>query len=44
MVESVFRESFVMKKFVDFIYILPDLGKVQRSEILEETLIYKVLN
>ena len=44
MIESVIRKLLVMKKFVDFINVLPNLSNIQRTKILEETLVYKILN
>ena len=44
MIESVIGELLVMKKFVDFINIFPNLSKIQRTKILEETLVDKILN
>jgi len=42
--EGTVRVFLVVEKFVDFVYVLPNFGKIQRAEIFEEPLIHKILN
>ena len=44
MIEDVFREFLFVEEFVYFVYVLPDLGQVERSKILEKSLVNKILH
>ena len=43
MVKYIFGVLLVMQEFVDLVYVLPNLGQIQRAEILKESFVGEVL-